>query len=204
MNQWWGSRNGLLWSNMCPKSWQSDDTKSGAMLIHKVVVCVTLMCIQVRTDISTEDIHKAEIILQKFYTLAPKLYPLKLYSSVTHSLFPIPQFVHTCRPLWSYSIFGLKTWMATWKSLVMVQGTSWTSWSFHTRWNLYDSHWHICNVQNELPLLKDQQIYLAEEQRNRYVCSGPVSSLLTLHYYIRYSVSAHSISFSAFSHLRFW
>ena len=77
--------------------------------IHHLALLVCSMHTLLSTDISTENIHQAEAMLHKFYTLAPKLYPLQLCSSVTHSFIHIPHFVRTCGPLWSYSMLGMKT-----------------------------------------------------------------------------------------------
>ena len=86
-------------------------------------------------DISTDDIHKAEIMLQTFYTQAPKLYPLQLCSSMTHSLIHIPQFVRTCGLLWSYSMFGYENMNGHLKKLVHGTRNILDQLVFHTRWN---------------------------------------------------------------------
>ena len=109
--------------------------------IYHLALLVCSMHLLLGTDITTQDIDQAEAMLQKFYILAPKLYSLQMCSSVTHSLIHIPQFVRTCGPLWSYSMFGYENMNGHLKTLV------------HGTRNVLDQLVFSYQVKRALPLL---------------------------------------------------
>ena len=66
------------------------------------------MHILLGSNIVTEDIDAAHVLLELFYNLMPQLYPEEMHSPDLHSVIHLSRCVHDLGLLWAYACFGFE------------------------------------------------------------------------------------------------
>lgn len=76
--------------------------------MYQLSLLVAAMHLLLSDCILVSEIQTADELLNLFYTLTPKLYPLTMCSPNMHTLVRMCKFVHAWGPLWCYSTFGFE------------------------------------------------------------------------------------------------
>ena len=76
--------------------------------VYHLSLLVAAMHLLLSDCILVSEIQTADELLNLFYTITPKLYPLTMCSSNMHTLVHMCKFVHVWGPLWCYSTFGFE------------------------------------------------------------------------------------------------
>lgn len=76
--------------------------------VYQLSLLVAAMHLLLSDCILVSEIQTADELLNLFYTLTPKLYPLTMCSPNMHTLVRMCKFVHAWGPLWCYSTFGFE------------------------------------------------------------------------------------------------